>query len=75
VHVVVNVQKRCISGSKRQENDVNTANRYSTETARHGAVFRSGAIRYVIWNDGLRPKIGEKWRKTALVFRRFRRSE
>jgi hypothetical protein len=36
-------------------NDVNTVNRYSTETARNGAVFRSGVIRYVIWNDGLRP--------------------
>jgi hypothetical protein len=54
VNKVENVWKRRFSGTKREENGVNTANRYSTETAWNGAVFRSGVIRYVIWNDGLR---------------------
>ncbi len=29
----VNVEKRCISGTNRRENDVNTTDRYSAETA------------------------------------------
>ncbi len=29
----VNVKKRCISGTNRRENDVNTPDRYSEETA------------------------------------------
>jgi hypothetical protein len=54
VNKVVNVWKRRFSDSKRQKYGVNTAHRYLTETAWNGAVFRSGVIRYVIWNDGLR---------------------